>query len=212
MHVSYHREHSIWEIRDDITFRRNIAWHNCHASPSNEMGGFVCYGLAYDVTFDHNVSIDNNGPGFFVYTGTEDPTAVMQEYGPMPSSTFWFRNNVAHGNVSEWPALYVGLTPSTTEFPGWSITIIAEGNDWSVPASQEFAVTSMGNDYTAAQVNAGAFGTGNMSVDPLLVSGLASPPDVHLQSVSPCIDQGMDWGQFYAGSAPDIGRYEYGAP
>ena len=99
----------------DLIFRRNVAWRNCHASPSNEMGGFVCYDGAYDVTFEHNVSIDNNGPGFFVSNSSWDQVIA---FAPLPSNSHTFRNNIAHGNGSEWPALYV---PGTNEW-----TVIAE--------------------------------------------------------------------------------------
>jgi len=42
--------------------------------------------------------------------------------------------------------------------------------------------------------------------DPLFVGG----NDYHLQSSSPAIDEGVDVGLPYIGSAPDIGAYEYG--
>ena len=66
--------------------------------------------------------------------------------------------------------------------------------------------------FTAAEVNAGRFGTGDISADPLFVDRNASPPDVHLQTGSPCIDTGADLGEAFERTAPDIGRYESGAP
>jgi hypothetical protein len=139
----------------------------------------------------------------------ENAAAVMQQSGPMPSSTFWFRNNIAHANVSRWPALFVGPTEGDEVIPGWAIAIIAERNDWSVPAAQPYAVMNLASSYTASQIKDGAFGTGNISVDPRFVGENATPPDVHLQGSSPCINAGQNVGQPFAGSAPDMGRYEY---
>ncbi|MFQ5342337.1 MAG: cellulase family glycosylhydrolase [Anaerolineae bacterium] len=46
--------------------------------------------------------------------------------------------------------------------------------------------------------------------DPLFVD--PANGDFHLQEDSPAIDNGLDVGLPYAGSAPDIGAYEYGLP
>ena len=45
--------------------------------------------------------------------------------------------------------------------------------------------------------------------DPLFVD--PANGDFHLQANSPAIDQGLDMGLQYSGSAPDIGAYEYGS-
>ena len=49
----------------------------------------------------------------------------------------------------------------------------------------------------------------NYGQDPKVVNPTGSPPDLHLQSDSPAIDQGIDVGLPYNGVAPDLGAYEY---
>ena len=73
----------------------------------------------------------------------------------------------------------------------------------------EVAVYNQGTEYTPAQINGGAFQTGNISVDPQFVD--ATVPDVHLQLGSPCIDAGVDVGLPYLDSAPDMGAFEFAA-
>jgi len=53
-------------------------------------------------------------------------------------------------------------------------------------------------------------GTDYVIGDPLFVD--PANGDFHLQEDSPAIDNGLDMGLPYAGSAPDIGAYEYGLP
>ncbi len=52
-------------------------------------------------------------------------------------------------------------------------------------------------------------GTDNVIGDPLFVD--PSNDDFHLQGGSPAIDNGLEMGLPYAGTAPDIGAYEFGA-
>ncbi|MFQ5859074.1 MAG: right-handed parallel beta-helix repeat-containing protein, partial [Anaerolineae bacterium] len=53
-------------------------------------------------------------------------------------------------------------------------------------------------------------GSDHVIGDPLFVDPAVG--DFHLQASSPAIDRGTDMGLPYAGSAPDIGAYEYGLP
>jgi hypothetical protein len=197
--LAYDNGHSGFAVNSrahDVFFRRNIAWRNSF-DPTSKWGGFVCYDGAYDVTFEHNVSIGNDGPGFIVSNSSWE---LVMEAGPLPSNTFTFRNNITHSNTEG--ALMV---EGTNEW-----TVIADHNDWHILASQTDAVEIMGVRYNPVEINAGAFGTDDISADPLFVDAAAEPPDVHLQTGSPCIDQGADLGEPYQGGAPDMGRYESG--
>ncbi len=49
----------------------------------------------------------------------------------------------------------------------------------------------------------------NYGSDPLFVNVVSTPPNLHLQSGSPVINQGVDVGLPYSGVAPDLGAYEY---
>jgi len=53
-----------------------------------------------------------------------------------------------------------------------------------------------------------ATGSNNIYASPVFVDSASG--DFHLQNVSPCIDSGTDVGLPYAGTAPDMGCYEYG--
>lgn len=66
--------------------------------------------------------------------------------------------------------------------------MVATHNDWSVPPGWAVAVYNQGTDYAPDDINNEAFQTGNISVDPQFVA--PTVPDVHLQSISPCIDTG----------------------
>ena len=52
-------------------------------------------------------------------------------------------------------------------------------------------------------------GDNTVTGDPLFLD--PANGDFHLQANSPAIDQGLDVGLLYSGSAPDIGAYEYGS-
>lgn len=188
----------------DVVFRRNIAWRNGFDPEDlvggGKWGGFVCYSAAYDVVFEHNVAIGNDGPGFLVSVSDYDETFAGAS--PPPSNTFTFQNNIAHGNTEE--ALVLEGTDE------WQA--ISKNNDWSVGPDQEYAVVNMREGFTAAQVNTGEFGTGDISTDPVFADENTTPPDVHLQAGSPCIDAGTDLGGPFEGAAPDVGRHEFEAP
>ena len=63
-------------------------------------------------------------------------------------------------------------------------------------------------NYSNLEMPGDATGANNTNVNPLFVD--AATGDFHLQSTSPCIDAGTDIGLPYAGTAPDMGCFEYG--
>ena len=63
-----------------------------------------------------------------------------------------------------------------------------------------------GETYSVAQLNAGEFQVGNLSVDPLFVA--PGSEDFRLSPGSPMIDAGLDIGLPFCGNAPDLGAIE----
>jgi len=63
-------------------------------------------------------------------------------------------------------------------------------------------------NYSNLEMPEDATGANNTDVNPLFVD--TATGDFHLQSTSPCIDAGTDVGLPYAGTAPDMGCFEYG--
>jgi len=105
-------------------------------------------------------------------------------------------------------------------FLGDAVTAHIDHCDFYRPAGGAQVYTG-GREYTAAELEAGALGPGNLSADP----GFAAPAwgsdgDFHLTAGSPLIDAGDPTGAPSidleglarpAGAAPDIGAHEYGA-
>jgi hypothetical protein len=85
----------------------------------------------------------------------------------------------------------------------------------------DLQVHAEGRDFTAAELEAGILGEGNLSRDPMFVSpAWGQTGDYHLQVGSPAIDAGssqgapfidLDGNQRPAGNGYDIGAYEYGS-
>jgi len=202
---SYDNGVSGFSINSDshhVVYQNNVAWRNGadwagHGSAS----GFLCYEGCWHVEWINNVSLENSDAGFRV----EDQLGT---YATPGDSLLVFKNNIAYMNGrSEWeerPALAVSGTV-------WEI--VATHNNWAGEPGRNAPVVGIrlvgdeGEIYTADEINAGAFQTGNISVDPQFVD--LTVPDVHLRPGSPCIDAGVDVGLPYLGSAPDMGAFEF---
>ncbi|HPE69077.1 MAG TPA: right-handed parallel beta-helix repeat-containing protein [Thermotogota bacterium] len=133
-----------------------------------------------------------------------------------PGARFTLTNVTIHGNPDRRSysmyAQYDSNNPVTVEltncifshcygmaFFGDSVTLVAKNNDFYRP-NHDDQVYANGREYTAAQINAGQLGEGNMSHDPLFVAPAWGSDvfDFHLTPNSPCLDQGS------AQDAPDI--------
>ena len=184
-----------------VVYRNNVAWRNGAAwsELGGVMSGFLCYEGCWHVEWYNNVSFENTDAGFWV----EEQFGV---YSTPDDNLLVFKNNIAYNNDPEGEA---GEEAALVVEGDNLWQVIATHNDWSVPPGWTVAVYNQGTEYTPAQINGGAFQTGNISVDPQFVD--ATAPDVHLQPGSPCIDAGVDVGLPYLGSAPDMGAFEFAA-
>ncbi len=82
-------------------------------------------------------------------------------------------------------------------------------------------VYANGRDYSASEIDSGALGEGNLSLDPMFVApAWGDTGDYHLEAGSPAVDAGsaegapgidLDLKARPAGNGYDIGAYEYGS-
>lgn len=202
--LSYDNGGAGFSINSDshhVTYRRNIAWRNgADWRGEGTNSGFLCYEGCWHVEYQHNVSAQNSDAGFSV-------TDAWGSYSQPEDSLLVFKNNIAWDNgLPEWD-IRLALA---VEGAVWQI--VAEANDWGGPTLAEALVVAIhivgeaGETYTVGQLNAGAFQSGNRSVEPGFLA-LANG-DFHLLPGSLLIDAGVDLGQPFCGAAPDLGAFE----
>jgi len=132
---------------------------------------------------------------------------VYMQYGETEPMSVLIRNTVIANGYGE---VYLGD----------AVTVQADHNDFWRPGD-DVQVHANGRDYTAAELEAGAFGAGNLSAAPSFVRpAWGTAGDFHLLAGSPLLDAGtangapaldLDGGARPVGAAYDIGAYEYGA-
>ncbi len=167
--------------------------------------------------------------------GGESPWAGLVVDSENPGDRFEFVNVTVHDNPSReaYPA-YFGYD-STAPFEvlmrntiicggygsvyfGDSIDLTCDHNIF-YNAGDEGQVYANGRDYSAAELEAGALGEGNLSRDPMFLSpAWGESGDYHLRAGSPAIDAGssedaptrdLDGNPRNTDGACDIGAYEY---
>ena len=194
-----------------VEFYNNVSGANIHHNWAQDNNGFIEVGggSATDSVVAYNVAVNNGS------------LAVMHISGNFQSavSNFRFENNTlvetAVGSNTYDILDFIG-TPA-------SGAVIVRNNIFYV---NQFQVISNTSSFThdhnlyyfmQSQTQVGApLGPGEKIADPLFAN--LAGGDYHLQAGSPAIDAGVDLGyhQDYAGqavpagSAPDIGAYEYG--
>lgn len=104
---------------------------------------------------------------------------------------------------------------------GPAVKLTCENNDFFRPGEPDNQVEANGRTYSAAELEGGALGPGNISKDPAFVApAWGSQGDYHLKAGSPAIDSGtavgapaidLDGGGRPAGAGFDMGCYEYGS-
>jgi hypothetical protein len=138
-------------------------------------------------------SANNSGGGAIK---TMNPSVTMS----FTNCTFAYNNALGAGEGGAIDLSYSDITMvnsiiyQNTQTYGGEINV-----GFSASAEINFSNLVMPTDAT---------GSDNINTDPIFVD--ISTGDFHLQSTSPCIDAGIDVGNPFAGTAPDMGCYEYG--
>jgi hypothetical protein len=184
-----------------VTYRNNIAWRNgAEWAGRGSSSGFLCYEGCWHVEYYNNTAVGNSDAGFAV-------TDHFGLYSQPEDSLLIYLNNIAHENGREDWDVRLGLMVE-----GVSWQVVAEHNNWSGPQDEEASVVGVnlvgdqGDFYSVAQINAGAYQVGNLSMDPLFAD--ATVGDFHLSPDSPMIDAGVFIGLPFCGIAPDMGAEE----
>jgi hypothetical protein len=190
------------EDMDSIVIRRCLSYGN------NLVG--------YNDARSHNVTFSNN---IFVAGGSGRKAVEVQ----MKNSGNKYYNNVFVSLTSGGPAVGLsaseGITFKNNIFYVLTDALVGGNSSLVCDYNCFYAVDAAGNLPTMNWSTAFAVwksGTGNdahsIAADPKFVSiDLNADPltwDLHLQASSPLIDQGVDVGISYTGSAPEIGAFE----
>ncbi|MFQ5858233.1 MAG: right-handed parallel beta-helix repeat-containing protein, partial [Anaerolineae bacterium] len=170
-----------------VVYQNNIAWRNSTdwvGWPGGLGSGFYCYGGCWHVEWVNNTSLENAKAGFRV-------DGQLGDYGTPGDHLLVFKSNITYNNdpTNSW-GWTAALLIESLEGDTWEV--VATHNDWSVSPDHRWAVHVQGTTYRPDEINAGAFQTGNISVDPQFVD--STVPDVHLLPSSPAIDAGTNEG------------------
>lgn len=218
-------EHNLGDGLDSKA--ENTYIHNCIVA-NNSCDGIKVWG---DGSRIENCLIYGTGDG----DATPTPwTGLVIDQVEKPNARFEVINTTVHENPQRqgYP-MYVQNDNSTPislvmrncivangeglVYIGDSVKFTAEHSIFYRPG-HELQVYATKRDYTAAQINAGELGTGNISKDPLFVSpAWGKEGNYHLQSGSPAIDAGTSQTALATdlegkprpqGAGVDIGCYE----
>ena len=172
--------------------RQCVAWKNYSS-------GFYANHSTAGNKWYNNTSYNNLGTQYNMLASTYNGTTVVANKVLTGDNAHDMKNNIAYPNKTA----YIGTYKDTTYAAG-------SNNTWNLgitPAESDFAsvsdpsMTTTGKDLSTI---AGILG-------PRQADG--SVPDVDflkLKSSGQMIDKGVNIGLPYAGSAPDLGAYEYG--
>ena len=211
----------------------NCYGHNCIQIHGDTGGpviqGNECYGWSHnciDVKYVQGAVVDNNvvhdglgtqqyGQAFYLETSTTSYTADVTwtrnvVYGAGATQAFqcqdaggpvtcYMYNNTVYGNMQ---GVYGGADSGNLS----RVKIYVKNNILDTPNARG------GGGYVEWDYNdtvqSSPIGAHDLRVNPLYVNAAAH--DYHLQSGSPVIDKGVNVNLPYAGSAPDLGAFEYG--
>ena len=162
--------------------QNNVAW-------KNKANGFYANHSSGGNTWFNNTSFMNGTQYNLLASPPNDPNTTITLSG---AAAHVMRNNIGYPNKNS------NMTGVDTMFNSWDLGI--------TPAATDFASTS---DPSVSMTGMAIEGMG--ALGPRQADG--SLPDVDflkLVAGSRMIDKGTDVGLPYAGSAPDLGAYEYG--
>ena len=209
---------------------RNTYIHNCIVA-NNSCDGIKLWGRDGRI---ENCLIYGTGDG----VGGPSPWAgIVIDQVEDPGAYFEIVNTTVHDNPErEAYMMYVQYPPSSTPITlvmrntivagGGGPVYIGDAVDFTADhclfhrPEGDVQIHANGRDYTAAQIEAGELGPGNLSRDPLFVSpAWGAEGDYHLRPGSPAIDAGtcegapdvdLEYAPRPQGAACDIGAYETG--
>ena len=210
---------------------RNTYIHNCIVA-NNSCDGIKLWGRDGRI---ENCLIYGTGDG----VGGPSPWAgIVIDQVEDPGAYFEIVNTTVHDNPErEAYMMYVQYPPSSTPITlvmrntivagGGGPVYIGDAVDFTADhclfhrPEGDVQIHANGRDYTAAQIEAGELGPGNLSRDPLFASpAWGAEGDYHLQPGSPAIDAGtcegapnidLEYAPRPQGEECDIGAYESSA-
>lgn len=159
-------------------------------------GGAIAFYSSVDATVSRSLFIDN----YTVYSNGGAVAALG--FG----NTLAFKHcTIVSNSANNGEGGGINLAYATADFVN---TIIYNnpgkyGDDLFISQGGEAEV-----NYCDLKMPDDATGNNNINEDPIFVD--ENNGDYHLDGLSPCIDSGTDIGWAFAGTAPDIGCYEYG--
>ena len=173
--------------------RQCVAWKNYSS-------GFYANHSTAGNKWYNNTSYNNLGTQYNMLASTFDGTTVVTNGEVLTGSNAHdMKNNIAYPNKTAYIGTYNGTTYAAGSNNTWNLNITPAESDFL--SVNDPSMTTTGKDISAM---AGILG-------PRKSDG--SIPDVDflkLKSGSQMIDKGTNVGLAYAGSAPDLGAYEYG--
>jgi hypothetical protein len=188
------------------TWHANIRIH-LHASNvtilRNELYAASCYGLYMSSELAGPVYIYNNtvyGQGLDVTTEAQVMFYDSHSLDDNVAANIYYKNNIVYVTKNGPKALYVG-----DAFEPW----LRADNNMYYSSSATESIRREGRTYRtfAAYQAAGYEPHAVVSEDPEM--NHPAHADFTLRAGSPAIDAGVDIGEPYSGSAPDIGAHEY---
>jgi hypothetical protein len=164
--------------------QNNVAW-------KNKASGFYANHSPGGNTWYNNTSFMNGTNYNMLASPPNDPNTTITLSGALAHV---MRNNIGYPNKN------TNMTGVDTMFNSWDLMI--------TPATTDFASTT---DPSVNMTGMGIEGMG--ALGPRQADGSLPNVDfMHLSATSRFIDKGTNVGLPYAGAAPDLGAYEYGAP
>mgnify|MGYP002623184865 CR=1 FL=1 len=173
--------------------RQCVAWKNYSS-------GFYANHSTAGNKWYNNTSYNNLGTQYNMLASTFSGTTVLTNGEVLTGDNAHdMKNNIAYPNKTAYIGTYNGTTYAAGSNNTWNLNITPSESDFI--SVSDPSMTTTGEDLSTL---AGILG-------PRQADG--SIPDVDflkLKSGSQMIDKGTNVGLSYAGSAPDLGAYEYG--
>ena len=172
--------------------RQCVAWKNYSS-------GFYANHSTAGNKWYNNTSYNNLGTQYNMLASTYNGTTVVANKVLTGDNAHDMKNNIAYPNKTAYIGTYNGTTYAAGSNNTWNLGITPAESDFA--SVSDPSMTTTGKDLSTI---AGILG-------PRQADG--SVPDVDflkLKSSGQMIDKGVNIGLPYAGSAPDLGAYEYG--